>query len=467
MYQDNFRNNSSTLTDDGSRVWMYPKQVDGKYYKARTVVATVLLAFLFTAPFVKVNGYPLLLFNVLERKFVIFGTPFFPQDLYIFALITVAFVVSVILFTVIYGRVFCGWACPQTIFMEMVFRKIEYWIEGDANQQKKLNGQTWTTEKLWKKTLKHVIFFALSFLIANTFLSYLVGVERLQELITDTPLKHPVSFVALVVFTGAFYGVFAFFRELACIVVCPYGRLQSVLLDNDSMVVAYDFVRGEPRGKMKKNETTSTAKGDCVDCKLCVHVCPTGIDIRNGTQLECVGCTACIDVCDEVMQKINKPEGLIRYASINNIKEQKPFKVTLRIVAYTSVLVLLMGVVLGVLFTRKDVQVTVLRTPGKLYQKIDDNTYSNLYNMDLVNKTMLPMEVKLRLKNKQGKITLVGQNTATVPLKAQEVGKAIFFIELDRQMLEGVSTKVVLEAYTPDRTIAELETTFLGPSVKR
>src|SRR5690606_11219867 len=223
--------------------------------------------------------------------------------------------------------------------MEMVFRKIEYWIEGDANQQRKLNKAPWTWSKVGKKTLKQFLFFIISLLIAHTTMAYLIGTENTLEIISQSPAEHVAGFIGLISFTLLFYGVFAVFREQACTSVCPYGRLQGVLLGRESIVVAYDWLRGEPRGKLRKNPTVEIATGDCVDCKLCVHVCPTGIDIRNGTQLECVNCTACIDACDDVMLKIGKPKGLIRFASYNSIKDGIQKLITTRVMGYSSVLI--------------------------------------------------------------------------------------------------------------------------------
>jgi cytochrome c oxidase accessory protein FixG len=463
-----FRDTIGVLDSKGANKRMYPKEVNGFLYKARNVFGLSLLAFLFAAPFIKINGQPLLLLNILERKFIIFGQIFFPQDFYLFALAMLTFMVFVILFTVVFGRVFCGWACPQTIFMELVFRRIEHWIEGDANQQRKLNEGKWTTEKIWKKSLKHTIFWIVSFLIANTFLAYIVGIEELQKLITHSPLHNITLFIALIIFTTVFYYVFAKFRELVCIVVCPYGRLQSVFLDNKSIVVAYDFVRGEPRGKLKKNDTQSpaeTPKGDCIDCKLCVQVCPTGIDIRNGTQLECINCTACIDVCDEVMEKIAKPKKLIRYDSMEGITQKKPLRFTTRIAAYSVVLTLLLGVLTYLLISRKPVAMTILRTSGMLYQQPDSLTISNLYNVELVNKTPNAMDLEFRIKENIGTIKFVN-DAKTLHLPSQNDVKGVFFVLIPKKDIHQLSTKITIQIYQKNELLNEQKTTFLSPSVQ-
>src|SRR5690606_13568226 len=349
-----------------------PKMPKGKLYEKRKIVSYVLLLLLFTFPFIKVNGHQFILLNFFERKFNIFGIPFFPQDFYLVMISMIIGVIFVAMFTVAFGRIFCGWICPQTIFMEMVFRRIEYWIEGDRNAQIKLDKQEWNAEKIRKKSLKWFIFFVISFLIANIFLSYLIGSDQVLNMITEGPADNMKTLIALLIFTAVFYFIFAWFREQVCIIACPYGRLQGVLLDNKSIVVAYDHKRGEGengRKKFRKGEDREAlGHGDCIDCLQCVHVFPTGIDIRNGTQLECVNCTACIDECDHIMESINLPKGLIRYASEDEIEKKEKFKLTARMKGYIAVLIILTGVLFGMLLLRNDVEATVLRLPGQLYE---------------------------------------------------------------------------------------------------
>ncbi|HAF75998.1 MAG TPA: cytochrome c oxidase accessory protein CcoG, partial [Maribacter sp.] len=410
--QDHFRDSIGTIKEDGKRAWVFPKKPSGKLYKYRKYVSYVLLTFLIASPFIKINGNQFLMFNVLERRFNIFGFPFYPQDFHLFVISMIIGVVFIALFTVAFGRIFCGWMCPQTIFMEMVFRRIEYWIDGDRGAQMRLDRQEWNAEKIRKRALKWFIFFIISFIIANVFLAYLIGSDRLIQYITDGPAQHISTMVSLLIFTAVFYFVFAWFREQVCIIACPYGRMQGVLLDNKSIVVAYDHKRGEAengRKKWRKNEDrTALGHGDCIDCFQCVNVCPTGIDIRNGTQLECVNCTACIDECDTIMEKVNLPKGLIRYASEDEITKKEKFKFTPRLKGYTAVLVILTGVLIGMMFLRNDLEANILRLPGQLYEHKEGNIISNVYTYKLLNKTTKAVEnVHFELISPKGEIKLV------------------------------------------------------------
>ncbi|MGB5228011.1 MAG: 4Fe-4S dicluster domain-containing protein, partial [Eudoraea sp.] len=273
---ENFRDSIGTIDEEGKRAWIFPKKPSGRYYKYRKWVSYGLLLFLFASPFIKINGNQFLMFNVLERRFNIFGFPFWPQDFHLFVISMIIGVIFIALFTVAFGRIFCGWMCPQTIFMEMVFRRIEYWIDGDRGAQIRLAKQSWNAEKIRKRLLKWFVFFVISFLIANVFLAYLIGSDKLIQYITDGPLTHVSTLISLLIFTAVFYFVFAWFREQVCIIACPYGRMQGVLLDNKSIVVAYDHKRGEAengRKKFRKNEDRNAlGHGDCIDCFQCVNV---------------------------------------------------------------------------------------------------------------------------------------------------------------------------------------------------
>ncbi len=406
--EEAFRDRIATVNESGKRIWVYAKKVKGKYFNRRQIVAYSLLAFLFLAPHIKVDGEQLLLFNLLERKFIIFGKIFWPQDMFLLAIALIIGVVSVILFTIIYGRLFCGWVCPQTVFMEMVFRRIEYLIEGDFTHQKKLNDGPWTSQKIIKKTSKHLVFWIISFLIANTFLAYIIGSDALWEIQTDPIQKHLGGFIAIVIFTTVFYFVFSRLREQVCTTICPYGRLQGVLLDENSMVVAYDHHRGEDRAKFRKNEDRKEAgKGDCIDCGQCVLVCPTGIDIRNGTQLECVNCTACMDACDHMMDSVGLEKGLIRFVSEKGIKERTGFQWTNRVKAYTALLIILVSVLTGLLMTRSDFDATIFRQRGSTFQMLEDGRINNIFEINLTNKTKEDYHITLELEESEGEIHMV------------------------------------------------------------
>lgn len=458
---ESFRDSISTVDKQGKRVWVYPKKPKGKLTRWRQRLAYVLVALLLVGPFLRIGGEPLLMINLVERRFVFFGQSFWPQDFLIFVLGFLAFIVFVALFTVAYGRLFCGWACPQTVFMEHVFRRIEYFIEGDWKQQMALNKAPWSAGKLGKKTAKHLIFFSISFLIGNVFLAYIIGSDELIRIIREPASEHMVGLSAMFLFSGAFYGNFAFFREQACTTVCPYGRLQGVLLDRKSIVIAYDHVRGEPRGKFRKGEVRSEVdKGDCIDCRACVHVCPTGIDIRNGTQLECVNCTACIDACDHMMEGVGLPTGLIRFASEAEIADKQPFRFNLRLKGYSAVLVVIVAVLGALIAMRSDVDSTLLRTPGMLFQQRDDGSVSNLYAIKSVNKTQRTLPLRLELLNLKGEVQLIGKDLELAP---GELAQTELFIILPKDQLDGMKTKVVVGVYSGDKLLEKVKTTFMGP----
>ena len=462
-----FRDSIGTIAEDGKRAWVFPKKPSGKFYKYRKWVSYGLLVFLLGAPFLKINGNQFLMFNVLERRFNIFGFPFWPQDFYLFVISMLIGVIFIALFTVAFGRVFCGWICPQTIFMEMVFRRIEYWIEGDRGKQMRLSKQPWNAEKIRKKGLKLVIFLIISFLIANVFLAYLIGSDKLIEYIKSGPFSHLSTLISLIIFTAVFYFVFAWFREQVCIIACPYGRLQGVLLDTKSIIVAYDHKRGEAesgRKKFRKNEDREAlGHGDCIDCFQCVNVCPTGIDIRNGTQLECVNCTACIDECDHIMESINLPKGLIRYTSEDNIEKKTPFKLTARIKGYTAVLAILIGLLTGMLFLRNDVEANILRLPGQLYEHKDNNIISNVFTYKLVNKTTKDIEnVSFKLMSHKGELKLVATNDSFI-VPSQDIAKGTLFVEINNSALTGDRNKIKIGVYQGEKLIETTTANFLGP----
>ncbi len=463
---DNFRDSIGTINEEGKRSWIFPKKPSGRYYTYRKWVSYVLLLFLLSSPFIKINGNQFLMFNVLERRFNIFGFPFWPQDFHLFVISMITGVIFVALFTVAFGRIFCGWICPQTIFMEMVFRRIEFLIDGDRGAQIKLDKQSWNAEKIRKRVLKWTVFLLISFLIANVFLAYLIGSDKLFQYIIDGPLQHVSTLISLIIFTMVFYFVFAWFREQVCIIACPYGRMQGVLLDNKSIIVAYDHKRGESengRKKFRKNEDREAlGHGDCIDCFQCVNVCPTGIDIRNGTQLECVNCTACIDECDHIMEKVNLPKGLIRYASEDNIERKEKFKFTPRLKGYSAILVILTGVLIGMLFLRNDLEASILRLPGQLYEHKEGNIISNVYTYKLLNKTTMDIaDVHFELMSHKGNIKLVRNQNFSVP--AQQSSEGTLFIEINASVLNADKDKLKIGIYSGKNLIESTTARFLAP----
>lgn len=461
-----FRDSIATIDESGKRNFIFPKKPNGILYKYRTYVSWVLLTFLLAAPFIKIKGNQFLLFNVLERKFNIFGFPFWPQDFHLLVISLLLSVVFVILFTVVFGRIFCGWMCPQTIFMEMVFRKVEYIIEGDRSKQIKLDKQEWNAEKIRKRLLKWFSFFIISFIISNVFLAYVIGSDEVLVYITEGPLANIGILVKLLIFTSIFYFVFAWFREQVCIIVCPYGRLQGVLLDNKSINVAYDFVRGEAdngRKKLRKDEDRdSLGVGDCIDCKQCVQVCPTGIDIRNGTQLECINCTACIDACDEIMDKSGFDKGLIRYASEDDIEKKEKFKFNARLIAYSVILTILVGVLLTMLFLRTDVEATILRLPGQTFQSTE-TSIKNIYTVKFINKTTEDINnVSIELISHEGEVQMVGGH---VNIKKQGWKEGTLFVEIDKKDLNSSKEKLKIGIYSDGKLIETTSTNFMGPMI--
>jgi cytochrome c oxidase accessory protein FixG len=459
-----YRDHLATADQQGRRLWIYPRKPKGRFTRARTWLSWLLLAVMFIGPFVRINGNPLLLLNVVERKFVILGQIFWPQDMLLSAVTMLVFLVGIVVFTAAFGRLWCGWTCPQTVLMEMVFRKIEYFIEGDAHQQRALAKAPWTAGKLAKKFGKHALFLGLSFVVGNTLLSYIIGTGQLFQIVTDNPMNHLGGLTFMILFTLLFYGIFARFREQACTFICPYGRLQSTLLDENSIVVAYDYKRGEGRGPWRRTQPPeqrrAAGKGDCIDCHQCVAVCPTGIDIRNGTQMECVNCTACIDACDAVMDRIQRPRGLIRYASLNGIEQGQRLRVTPRLLGYAVVLLALIGFWLVLVFTRSDVAATMLRAPGALFQTMPDGHLSNLYTVKVVNKTSHEIPVVFKLENVAGDLQVMGGAIVVPP---QQLAENSVLIDLEPALVKGGNLPLVIGVYVGGKKVDTIKTSFIGP----
>lgn len=449
-----FRDSISTVDGMGKRIWLFPKKPKGRFYLKRKIVGWILLLILFGVPFIKMDGSPIFLFQVIKREFILFGIHFWPQDSYLFAIGMLSILVGIVLFTAIYGRFWCGWTCPQTVFLEILFRPIEYIIDGDRTAQIKLKKSPWNFEKIGKRILKNVIFILLSMAIANALLAWFIGIDELFQIIKDPIDQHSGGFIAMLAFSGILFFIYSWFREQVCSILCPYGRLQGVLLDKNSIIVSYDYKRGEPRGK---NENVKN--GDCIDCKSCVEVCPTGIDIRNGTQLECINCTACIDACDAVMDKVKKPRGLIRYASEKNIAEGSAFSLIPRIIAYTGLLIALIIFLFSLLYGRSNIEATILRTPGLLYQEQPNNEISNLYNIKLINKSVENKSLKLKVLNFDGRIQLLNGD---ITMAKSSFYQDVFFLFIHRDSLSKRNNTIKIGLTENDELIETFSISFIG-----
>jgi cytochrome c oxidase accessory protein FixG len=458
-----FRDELASIAPDGRRRWIYARQPSGRLYRARTVVSWFLLAFLLLAPFVTFRGQPLVLLNVLERRFVFFGMMFWPQDFYLVVLIALTVLVTLALSTVAVGRVWCGWLCPQTIFMEMLFRKLEFWLDGSASQQLRRDRGPWNRERLVHVLRKHAIFFALSFGLANVFLAWVIGADQLWTIVTDPPSRHLGGLTAITIFSLVFYGVFSRFREQACVLACPYGRVMSSLIDPHTVTVTYDTVRGEPRGKRRKEAAASADRqtGDCIDCFQCVTICPTGIDIRNGIQLECVNCTACIDACNDVMRRIHQPEGLIRLTSHEAIRTGRAGWLTARVKAYGAVWLLLVAVGATLIARRPDVDVLVLRQPGTLYTTLAGGDLGNFYTLQAFNRSNRAVRFSLDVLEPRGATLMPLGSIEEVAPHALLEGR--FLLRAPSGALTGTSTPVRLAVRVDGEPTGEVTSAFLGP----
>ncbi|KQR95044.1 cytochrome c oxidase accessory protein CcoG [Chryseobacterium sp. Leaf180] len=460
---ETYRDSIGTMEQSGKRRWIFPKKPRGKYTNYRNLVSYLLLIIYFSLPFLKINGNPVLLLNVIDREFFIFGQPFYPQDFFILTLGAIASLIFIIVFTIAFGRIFCGWICPQTIFMEFIFRKIEYLIEGDRNRQMKLDRQEWNTEKIWKRSLKWSVYVVISLVITHFMFMYIVGYSEVIRIVSEGPFAHPTNFIVMILLAAAFYFVFAWFREQVCTLVCPYGRLQGVLIDKETVNVFYDFKRGENRSKWRKGEDRKAAgKGDCIDCYQCVVVCPTGIDIRDGQQLECINCTACIDACDEVMEKVGLPKGLIRYASEKEIEEEIPHRFTARMKVFALILVGLVGFLAYLLTSRGDIEAKFIKPAGSTYF-LKDGTITNTYNYTFLNKTNEKKTVSIKvIEPAHGNINY--SNSSHIIVDRDKIAKGTISISFPEKEMNLSKQNITIGIFDKDgKMIDSYKTYFEGP----
>jgi cytochrome c oxidase accessory protein FixG len=372
---------ASSLRSDGSRNYVHPADVHGRFTRLRHIIFAALIAIYVVLPFVKIGGHPAVFMDIVNRRFYLFGAVFNAQDFWLMFFLLSGVGLTLLTVTAIKGRLWCGYACPHTVFLEGVFRRIERAIEGPRAQRLRRNAAGMTFDKLWRKTVKHAIYIVLALLLSHVFISYFVSLPSLVDMVQRSPAEHPTAFTWVIVMSGILWFNFAWFREQLCLIICPYGRLQSAMTDRDTMVIGYDYNRGEPRGK-----ASDPGNGDCVDCKRCVVVCPTGIDIRNGLQMECVGCAACVDACDEIMTKLDRPKGLVRYDSLNGLEGKPKHAARPRLFFYGGIAALWL---IGAAFAfshSAEFEANVLRHEGAPFSIVDGQV-RNSVRVHLVNKT--------------------------------------------------------------------------------
>ncbi len=452
------RDSVTSINDDGSRFMIHPADVRGRFLRWRRMVAYILIIVFIALPWIQIGGHPALFLDVVGQRFHVFGLTFAFQDTWLFFFVLSGTAFTLFFVTALWGRVWCGWTCPQTVYLEHVFRRVERWIDGDATARRRLDAAPWTPAKIARRVFKHATFFLLAFLIAHIFLAYFVSLPGLWERMTQAPLEHWTSFLFVFIFTTLLYGNFAWFREQLCLIICPYGRFQSALIDNHTKNVAYDYQRGEPRGKPR-----DPTAGDCIDCHRCVQVCPTGIDIRQGLQLECVACTACIDACDAVMDKLDRPRGLIRYASEEELEGRQTRLVRVRTVLYTVLLLIGAGVATTAFRSVDSVFFTPTRMPGSAYYGTE-TTVRNQFQIRLINRSEEAVRIDLRATAPADAPPLQTAGFAQA-IELAPLGEtlATFVVQVAREDYTGSFSLTLEAAVDPGLLLLQERVEFLGP----
>lgn len=446
----------STLESDGSRRWLFPKLSTGKWWKRRRVLAYFLIVFFVVLPHLRVNGRPVILLDITSAKFILGGHTFLPTDTLLLALLLLSVIVSIVLATAFTGRVWCGWGCPQTVYMEYLFRPIDRLFQGTAGK----GGKPKRSTSGMLSVARFAVYLVLCMALAHTFLAYFVGTDKLAQWMRQSPLEHPGAFLVMGATTGLMLFDFLFFREQLCLIACPYGRFQSVMLDRQSLIVAYDPGRGEPRRKGKHRE--GDGSGDCVDCNQCVTVCPTGIDIRDGLQLECVNCTQCIDACDSVMDRVGKPRGLIRYSSQDALDGNPPRLLRWRTVAYPTILLIVVGAFLAVLSTKYAFDASMVRAPGPPANRVGGGNITNNFTLRLVNRTEDAREYEVTiLEPINAEIRVQSDDGTRVP--ADAMVKFPVVIELPARAVAGGRADCRIRVVDDLGNERELKMKLLGP----
>ncbi len=450
---------ASSLKRDGGRNFVHPADVAGRFVRARYAVFALLIGFWALLPWVPVGGNPALFLDVQRRQFFLFGLTFNAQDGWLLFFVFSGVGLGVVLITVLIGRVWCGWACPQTVFMEGMFRRIERLVEGPRGQRIRLNKSPWNFNKIWRKVVKHALFIVAALFVSHIFVSFFVSMPSMLEMMRGSPAQHPVAFGWAIGVAVLLYGNFAWFREQMCMIVCPYGRLQSVLTDDNSLVVGYDRLRGEPRGKVKDAEA-----GDCVDCKRCVLVCPTGIDIRNGMQLDCIGCTACIDACDAIMDKLGRQRGLVRYDSLTGLEHQTRRILRPRLLLYAG-LTAAWGVGAFFAFTSHTTfEANLVRLRGAPYHLVEDDTIArNLFTLHVINKASEDATFHIEAEARDGQSTRIGQEELVLgSLQGREVPVYVDVSVSSFEVGDRVTLHITREG-DPAEDVLTADAALLGP----
>ncbi len=425
-----------TLNEDGTRRWLRPKPAPGTWLKRRTVVAWVLLLTYVAIPHVFIGGKPAMLLDLQRREFTFVGTTFLPTDTLLLMLLAISTVIAIFLASALAGRVWCGWACPQTVYMEFVFRPIERLFEGGPRGSTQIDEAKARFHP--RRFTKHVVYLVIGSFLAHTFLAYFVGWDPVVHWVFGSPNAHPVGFSIVTMTTIAIMLDFVYFREQVCMVACPYGRWQSALLDRDSLIVAYDYGRGEPRGKGKDR----AEKGDCVECQACVTTCPTGIDIRNGLQMECIHCTQCMDACDAVMRKIGRPEGLIRYSSLAALAGNGRHFIRTRTVLYPVAFFLVFGAFVWQLTHKEAADVTLLGPAGAPFTLEPDGTVANQLRVRIANRSGIAHAYAVEVTGADGLKVIAP--LSPLPVQPGRTETMPLFVMLPRDAFEeGVRTVTV------------------------
>ncbi len=447
----------TTINRDGSHHILHPADVKGIFTFGRRVFGILLLAVYVLLPWIPINGFPAVFFDLANRQFHFFGLTFLAEDLWIGFFLLTGLGFGLFYVTALLGRLWCGWACPYTVFLENLYRRVERLIDGDATKRRKLDKAPPSFGKITRRIIKHGIYIAISVTLAHIFVSYFVSIPRLYDYMTQSPANNAKAFGVMLFLTCGLYGSFAWFREQFCIIMCPYGRIQSALTDDDTVIIGYDEKRGEPRGK-----ASDPNAGDCIGCNRCVNVCPTGIDIREGLQMECIGCAACIDACDEIMVKVNRPKGLVRYDSMNGLAGKKRRFLRPRIFLYTGFMLAGLSVMAIFLNGLHSTKMEISRMPGQPFYVTEDGV-RNQFEIQLVSKRNIATEITTRAIDLPENVTLIGLDD---PIKLEPLGKATktFFVTVPKDKYTGEFRVTISSAVNPgDDEITDI-VEFLGPS---